>query len=62
MSLDIQKDAELVSDIAVEELVEDAVNLSDCASTASSIGTAGSCAATIACAGSIISCGENQLR
>jgi hypothetical protein len=40
--------------ISVEELPEEAVNVSDCLSTASSIGTAGSCAATIACAGSII--------
>lgn len=62
MSLDKQIDAELIGDIAVEELAEETVNVSDCLSTASSVGTAGSCVATVACAGSIISCGENQLR
>ena len=49
-------------DINVEELPEEQVNVSDCLSSASSIGTAGSCAATIATAGSIISCGEQQLK
>ena len=49
-------------DINVEELPEEAVNVSDCMSTASSVGTAGSCVASIACAGSIISCGEEQIK
>ncbi len=56
-----QQDNEIKLDIAVEELPEVTQNASDCLSSTSSFGTAGTCAASIFCAGSIISCGDSKI-
>ena len=52
---------EAVLELTVEELPEQTQNISDCMSTGSSFGTAGSCAASVFCAGSIISCGASEV-
>lgn len=52
---------ETVLELTVEELPEQTQNISDCLSSASSIGTAGTCVASAFCAGSIISCGVSDV-
>ena len=52
---------EAVLELTVEELPEQTQNVSDCLSSASSIGTAGTCVASAFCAGSIISCGASEV-
>jgi hypothetical protein len=47
--------------IVAEELQEDQMNVSDCASTAGTASTAGSCWGSISSMGSVVSCGSEQL-
>jgi len=49
-------------ELTVEELPEQTQNVSDCMSSTSSFGTAGTCVASIFCAGSIISCGDSNVQ
>ncbi len=53
---------ETAIELTVEELPEQTQNVSDCMSSTSSLGTAGTCVASIFCAGSIISCGSNEVQ
>jgi len=49
-------------DIVVEELAEEQLNVSDCASTVSTASTAGSCWGSISSMSSVISCGSNEVQ
>jgi hypothetical protein len=49
-------------EIVVEELAEEQLNASDCASTASTASTAGSCWGSISSMSSVISCGANEVQ
>ncbi len=49
-------------DIVVEELAEEQLNVSDCASTVSTASTAGSCWGSISSMSSVISCGANDVQ
>ncbi len=47
--------------IVVEELTEERLNASDCASTVSTASTAGSCWGSVSSMSSVISCGDSKI-